>query len=191
MQKRAISAMSTLGGGERKANKALVVSPCTRQTRGFCTAPAPRGPHSPWRLGPSSPGPASQPRQLLLLQESFPAITKPQPLTEPPKLSHSFCPDPAPTPNPGWWHSRAGHQVHVREEPRDSRNLQLLREQLPVSLRGCHLHRRLRDSAGSEPSFLGSSSYTGPSHCGGHEPFRPSQATARGPLRWHLTCHSS
>lgn len=134
---------------------------------------------------PASPGSCSHCR---IHSQS---IIKPQPLIEPPKMNHSFRPDPAPTPNPGWRHGRAEHQGGVREEPRGSTNLEFLHEQLPVSDSGCRLHRRLRGSAGSEPSSLDSSSSAGPSHCNGHEPLRPSHTTSRGPPRWHPKCHSS
>lgn len=120
--------MSTIGGGERKASKALVVSVTLHQAEeGNLHCPAPRG-HTAMEAG-SQQCRASQLSCSCCRIHSLPII-KPQPLTEPPKLNHSFRPDPAPTPNPEWRCSRAGHQGGGRKEPRDSRNLQSLHEQL-------------------------------------------------------------
>lgn len=106
---------------------------------GGSALPQPQGVHT--AHGGWVPAVQSQPASCSCCRIHSQPIIKPQLLTEPPKLNHSFRPDPAPTPNPGWWHSRAEHQGGVREEPKGSRNLQYLHEQLPGSDSRCHLHR--------------------------------------------------
>lgn len=101
---------------------------CLAPGRGGGSAlPPPRVPHTHGGCVPAGQG---QPASHSCCRIHSQPIIKPQPLIEPPKLNHNFHPDPAPSPNPGWQHSRAGHQGGVRKEPRDSRNLQFLHEQL-------------------------------------------------------------
>lgn len=62
-----MSAMSTIGGGERKASKALVVSVTLHQAEeGNLHCPAPRG-HTAMEAGSWVPAVQGQPAQLLLL----------------------------------------------------------------------------------------------------------------------------